>query len=158
MISAKDKFVLLKLVVQLQYIGYITHLRGYIASTQPSPPFAKNVRVPLADSFTWYGVAPRFFDCWNQIAIRLSSYAVGRLPLTPDPLILLLGIYDKLPIQKHTKWLLFYASYYARREILLKWKLFWQSFYNDWWLSVRYALPIYHYTYMSRGCPTCQHG
>lgn len=97
MISVKDKVVLLKF---LHMIYSIIHLTGYIALTQHSPHFATNVSVPFAPSITWCGVTPRFL-IWNQIVTRLSKEL--NLPITLDPLVLLLGIYGDLPIQKLAK-------------------------------------------------------
>lgn len=66
------------------------------------------------------------FAHWGQITTRLSTY-LCHLTLS----VLMLGIYDTLPFQKHDKLLLFYTPHYTREEIL-----------NDWCLASRAFLCI----------------
>lgn len=49
--------------------------------------------------------------------------AIGEVTIIADPLVFLLGITNNLPTNTHVaKLFIFYATYYARKTILPKWK------------------------------------
>lgn len=48
--------------------------------------------------------------------------SIGNLNIGIDPLIWLLGICDNVTPNTHKRLFVFYASFYARKAILTKWK------------------------------------
>lgn len=78
---------------------------------------------------------------------------VAGLQLKADPMVFLLGITDNLIAGKHTKLFVFYAAYYARKEILLRWKRSDPPTVEAWRAQINAVLPIYKLTYMGRNCP-----
>lgn len=51
------------------------------------------------------------------------------------------------------KLFLFFAVYYAQRELLLRWKQPTSPMLNSWVAAVNAVLPLYKLTYESRNCP-----
>lgn len=64
----------------------------------------------------------------------------------------LLGKIEDVEATRHVKLFLFYALYYARREILLKWKQPTPPTVNSWIAAVNSVLPLYKLTYENRNC------
>lgn len=79
--------------------------------------------------------------------------SVAGLSLDADPLIFLLGITDNLKATKHTSLFVFYAAYYARKAILLKWKLPEPPQLSTLKTLINTVLPLYKLTYMGQNCP-----
>lgn len=57
---------------------------------------------------------------WEGVMEVLGTF--GDWSLRLDPALALLGNMENIEASRHDKLFLFYALYYARREILLRWK------------------------------------
>lgn len=115
MIAAKDRFIQLKFI----HRAYYTPER--LARIYPtlSP---KCTRCEL-DTGTFYHMVwscPKIRPFWSSVADTLETVCGVEIPL--DPLTLLLSHLEDIEGDRYTKLFLTYSLFYARREILLKWK------------------------------------
>lgn len=84
---------------------------------------------------------------WESVLETLND--LGDWSLQSDPRMLLLGIMDDVVASRHMKLLLFYA----RKEILFRWKQPTPPTRVTWVSAVNVVLPLYRLTYISRTCP-----
>lgn len=70
-----------------------------------------------------------------------------------DTLILLLSHLEDIEGDRYVKLCLTYSLFYARREILLRWKLKEAPSKESWQKTINSVLPPYRITYESRNCP-----
>lgn len=81
----------------------------------------------------------------------LSIICGVTIPL--DPLTLLLSHLDDIEVDRYVKLCLTYSLFYARREVLLKWKQKEPPSKETWQKSINNVLPLYRLTYESRNFP-----
>lgn len=115
MISARDRYIQLKFLHQ----AYYTPQR--LAKIYPSYPD----RCPKCntDTGTFLHVVwscPLLQQFWKEVVQYINS--IGNLAITLNPRVLLLGICDTLTTNTHKRLFIFYALFYARKAILIKWK------------------------------------
>lgn len=111
----------------------------------------------------WKCIAIDFIDCRLYCRILSTLECVVekgsrerlklRLSLSPSPSLALLGIQDDEQQSHHTKFLISYLLYYAKKLILMKWSALTQPAVSSWEAIVNVALPLYKMTYMNRGWP-----
>lgn len=94
---------------------------------------------------------PKIREFWTEVVSVINSVASVVVPL--DPTVLLLGVSDLVTKNTHTKLFIFYAAYYARKAILLKWKTPDPPTLAQWRSMIDAVLPLYKLTYMTRKCP-----
>lgn len=104
------------------------------------------------DTF-WHMVwsCPKLRPFWMAVASTLSNVTGLNIPV--DPQILLLSHLEDVEGDRYCKLCLTFSLYYARREILLRWKLEEPPTLALWRRSVTSVLPLYRMTYESRQCP-----
>lgn len=88
---------------------------------------------------------------WEQVIGALNEF--GDWSLGQDPILALLGSMEDVVASRHVKLFLFYALYYARREILLRWKQAAPLTLRSWVATINSVLSLYKLTYESRNCP-----
>ena len=88
---------------------------------------------------------------WSDVVNVINS--VGNIHVDLNPIILLLGICDNVIPNTHKRLFVFYASFYARKAILLRWKQLEPPTVSQWKALINAALPLYKLTYMNRKCP-----
>lgn len=84
---------------------------------------------------TYYHViwdCPTIQDYWRRVVSDVNI--ATNLSLSMDPKVLLLGITDSVTHSTHTKLLLFYLCFYARKVLLQHWKL----------VTPPYSCPVAH--------------
>lgn len=103
---------------------------------------------------TYYHV---IWDCpliqafWKKVVSDIN--AATSLPVSVDTKVLLLGITKSVTHSTHTRLLLFYLCFYARKVLLQHWKLAFPPTAAQWYTLVGSVLPLYKLTYMGRKCP-----
>lgn len=88
---------------------------------------------------------------WEAVASTIGDICGTRIQL--DPLTLLLSHFEEVEGDRYTKLCIAFSLFYARREILLRWKLAEQPMLDSWQLLVNSVLPFYRLAYESRQCP-----
>lgn len=88
---------------------------------------------------------------WLEVVEVINSAA--NLNVQVNPIILLLGVCDNLIPNVHNRLFVFYASFYARKTILLKWKQPDPPTVSQWKAFINAVLPLYKLTYINRKCP-----
>lgn len=81
----------------------------------------------------------------------INQTAGTSLPLAPE--IMLLNILADPTVRKYAKLFIVYSTFYARREILLRWKNGAPPTATDWRNTLNAVLPLYKITYINRNCP-----
>lgn len=116
MIAAKDRFIQLKLLHRAYYMPQrLSHIYS-----QLDP---KCTRCGLEVGSFWHMVwsCPKLHrPYWEAIVATLSNICGVRIP--SDPLMLLLSHLEDIEGDRYSKLCLTFVLYYARREILLRWK------------------------------------
>lgn len=115
MISARDRFVQLKFLHRVYYTPQKLS-RIYPGLDDGCP----KCRQSVGTFFHVVWACPVLQTYWRDIVSDVNG--VAGLQLKADPMMFFLGITDNLTAGKHTKLFVFYAAYYARKEIMLLWK------------------------------------
>ena len=146
MISAKERFIQLKFIHRVYYtpqrLAVIYH-----TSEDKCPRCGREVGNFI--HMVW--LCPKVQEFWRLVAAEIES--IGGVAVGLNPLILLLGITDNLPTSTHKKLFIFYTAFYARKAILLQWKVADPPGLSAWRKLVNDTLPMYKLTYMGRNCP-----
>lgn len=113
--SARDRYIQLKLFHQAFYTPQ--RLAKIYSSYSDRCPKCNT------DTGTFLHVVwscPLIQQFWREVVQSINS--IGNLAITLDPRVLLLGICDTLTTNTHKRLFIFYALFYARKAILIKWK------------------------------------
>lgn len=146
MISARDRFI------QMKFLHRVYYTPHRLANIYPGvEDVCPKCRQSVGTFFHVVWSCPILQTYWREVVSDING--VAGLHLDVDPLVFLLGITDNLATTKHTKLFVFYAAYYARKEILLRWKLPDPPTTKAWRAQVNAILPMYKLTYMGRNCP-----
>lgn len=146
MISARDRYIQLKFL----HRAYYTPQRLARFYPTQSDKFSKcNNAVGMFFHVVWS--CPLIHQFWREMVQYINS--IGNLTIGLDPRVLLLGICDAITTSTHKQLLIFYASYYARKAILIKWKQSEPPTVGQWKTLIDNTLPLYKLTYISRKCP-----
>lgn len=143
MISATDRFVQLKF---LHRVYYTPHILSIIYPGMEDTCSKCRQLVGTFLHMVWS--CPVLQTYW-----RADIKKVAGLHLDIDPLVFLLGIIDNLATTKHAKLFVFYAAYYGRKTVLLKWKLSDPPTLSTCCAQINVVLPLYKITYIGRNCP-----
>lgn len=85
---------------------------------------------------------------WGDV----NQVAGTTLPLTSE--VMLLNVLTDPMVRKYAKLFIIYSTYYARREILLKWKAEVPPTLTTWWNTLNNVLLLYKIMYINRNCPS----
>lgn len=94
---------------------------------------------------------PMLSSFWAEIFDQLNVRLELNVPMTPE--LALLGVHDDDQRSHHSKLLISYLLFYAKKEILCKWTSSVPPDVATWENKVNAALPMYKLTYINRGCP-----
>lgn len=114
MISARDRF-------QLKFLHRAYYTPSRLAAIYPERSSSCPGCGDPESSFlhmTWS--CPHLQGFWNQVLDDINQTVGTSLPLAPE--IMLLNILTDLTVRKYAKLFIVYSTFYARREILLRWK------------------------------------
>lgn len=92
-------------------------------------------------------IQPFWREVFDLINVKLD------LPIPMSPELALLGIPDDNQRSHHSKPLISYLLFYAKKVIICKWSSPDPPTLSSWLAMIDGALPIYKLTYISRGCP-----
>lgn len=98
-----------------------------------------------------------FWDCpalstfWSGVFEQLNVRLELSVPRTPE--LALLGIHEDEQRPHHSKLLISFLLFYAKKEILCRWSSPSPPTLTSWENTINAALPLYKLTYISRGCP-----
>lgn len=146
MIASRDRFVQLKFL----HRAYYTPQR--LASINPSlSPLCTRCSTEQGSFFHMVWTCNKICPYWRGVTDVLTE--VCGATLTLDPLVFLLSYLGDVEGDRYTKLCLTFALYYARREILLRWKGTDIPTVASWRSAINKVLPLYKITYKSRNCP-----
>lgn len=94
---------------------------------------------------------PKIQPYWEAVASKLTDVIGTDIQVGPS--ILLLSYLENVDVERYSKLCLMFSLYYARWEIMLKWKSETSPNCASWQCSVNLVLPLYRSTYESRLCP-----
>lgn len=146
MISAKERYIQLKFIHRAYYTPPEALEKIYPTQSDRCPKCTMELGTFL--HVVW--ACPFIQKFWEGVVLTINS--VGNISLGLDPLVLLWGICDRVASNTH-KQLVFYATFYARKAILLNWKQPDPPSVSQWKALVDSILPLYKLTYMSCKCP-----
>lgn len=146
MIAAKDRFIQLKFI----HRAYYTPER--LARIYPIlTPTCTRCELDTGTFYHMVWSCPKLHHFWRSVADTLERVCGIEIPL--DPLTCLLSHLEDIAGDRYTKLFLTYSLFYARREILLKWKQKEAPTKETWLKAINNVLPLYRITYESRNCP-----
>lgn len=146
MISARDRYIQLKFLPRAYYTPQ--KLSNIYPTQSDRCPKCKT---ELGTFMHVVWSCPVIQHFWSQVVDNINT--VSQLQIGMNPIILLLGICDNITPNTHKRLFVFYASFYARKSILLKWKQPDPPTVSQWRALVNSTLPLYKLTYMNRKCP-----
>lgn len=146
MISARDRFIQLKFIHRVYYTPQRL-ARIYPTQTDRCPKCMGELGTFI--HVVWE--CPLIQKFWTEVVEVIN--AVGNLNIQRNPIILLLGVCDNVIPSVHKRLFVFYASFYARKAILLRWKQPDPPTVTQWRGIVDSVLPLYKATYINRKCP-----
>lgn len=146
MIAAKDRFIQLKFLHRAYYTPQ--RLARILPHRDPMCP-----RRRVEEGSFWHMVwsCPKIQPYWQEVADALTEVCGSRIPF--EPLTLLLSHLEEVQGDRYIKLCLTFSLFYAKREILLRWKLAERPTKASWCQSIHSVLPLYRLTYQSRQCP-----
>lgn len=112
MVSAKDRYIQLKFL----HRAYYTLQR--LSRIYPTNSDRTQCNTELGTFIHVVWSCPVIQQFWSQVVDTINS--VGHLQIGMNPIILLLGVCDNITASTHKRLFVFYASFYARKSILLK--------------------------------------
>lgn len=147
MISARDRFIQLKFLHQAYYTP--CRLAAIYQERSPSCPRCGDPEASFLH-MTWS--CPLLQGFWDQVLEDINQAAGTSLPQTPE--IMLLNVLADPTVRKYTKLFIAYPTFFARREILLRWRSGAPPTATDWRNTLNTVLPLYKITYINRNCPS----
>ena len=146
LIAARDRFIQIKFLHQAYYTPQ--RLARIYPQRDPLCP-----RCGVQEGSFWHMVwsCPMIQRYWGRVAGILGT--VSQLHVPTDPLVLLLSHLEETQGDRYSKLFLTFSLFYARREILLKWRAAEPPTVEAWTQSINNVLPLYRITYESRQCP-----
>lgn len=146
MIAAKDRFI------QLKFLHRAYHTPQRLARIYPQrDQLWPRCRQDVGSFCHMVWSCPKLLPYWEAVAATLSKASGTQIPL--NPLTLLLSLLDEVQGDRYIKLCMTFSLFYARREILLRWKSVEPPTCASWHLSINSVLPLYRLTYESRQCP-----
>lgn len=134
MIAAKDRFIQFKFL----HRAYFTPQRLARIYLQRDPN-CQRCRQEVGTFWHMVWSCPKLRLFWSAVASTLSNVIGSNLPM--DPQILLLSHLEDVEGDRYSKLCLTFALYYARREILLRWKMVEPPTLASWIRSVNKGTP-----------------
>lgn len=147
LISARDRFLQLKFLHRAYYTP--RKLAVIYPDRSPACPRCGDLDASFLH-MTWS--CPRLRGYWEQVLADVNQTVETTIPLCPRAL--LLNVLVDSGVGKYAKLFIAFATYYARREILLRWKLSEPPTVNAWRKTLNTVLPLYKITYVNRNCPS----
>lgn len=144
MISARDGFLQLKFLHREYYTPRM--LAVIYPDRSPACPRCGDPEASFIH-MTWS--CPLLQGFWEKVLADVNQAAGNTIPLRPETRLLNVTIDPS--VGKYTKLLIAYATYYARREILLRWT---PPTITTWRNTLNAVLPLYKITYINRNCPS----
>lgn len=96
------------------------------------------------------GLATVVRPYWESVITELNELCDGFLQL--ELRMALLSIMQYVLASRYLQLFLFFALYYAHRELLLRWKQPTLPTLTSWVSAVNAVLPLYKLSYENRGC------
>lgn len=146
MVAAKDRFAQLNF---LHRAYYTPQKLAHIYLQRDSNCQRCKQEVGTFQHMVWS--SPKLQPYWVGVASTLSEISGAKVQM--DPQLLLLSHMEDIEGDRYHKLCMTFSLYYARREMLLKWKSEEPPTHASWQSSVNSVLPLYRLTYESRQCP-----
>lgn len=146
MISAKDHFIQLKFLHRANYT--LVRLAGIYSDVSP---LCSRCQSSTGTFFHLVWMCHHIHRFWEKVIAVLNNF--GDWSLGQEPALALLGSMEDVVATSNLNLFLFFALYYARREILIRWKQPAPPTIDTWKAEVNAVLLSYRLTYESRNCP-----
>lgn len=145
-----SSFILSIILARDRFIQLIRDTPQRLASIYPQHD-PMSTRCYMEPGTFWHMVwsCSKIWPYWEAVAETLSD--ISGLTIT---LILLLSHLKVVEGDRYAKLCLTFTLFYARREILIRWKSVEPPTRASWLQTVNAVLPLYRITYKSRHCPT----
>ena len=105
-----------------------------------------------------YGLVPSYGLVLPRASLILGGVAEvladrSGVEFVLDPKVFLLSYLGEVEGDRYTKLSITFALFYARREILLRWRGTELPTVSSWLATIHRVLPLYRLTYEGRNCP-----
>lgn len=145
MISSRDK------LIQVTFLHWVYYTSERLQRIFPEcNPVCPCCRLRQGSYIHMFWECPSIMSYWEAVFAEINLRL--QFTLTPTPSLALLGIPDDEQHPHHSKLLISYLLYYAKKEIQLKWLPPHQHDVAAWEAMVNAALPLYKMTYSNKGC------
>lgn len=146
MIASRDRFIQLKFL----HRAYYTPQR--LSNIYPSlSPMCTRCSIERGSFFHVVWACPKIRPYWQEVTNALTEICGTRVSL--DPLLFLLSYLGDVEGDRYTKLCMTFILFYARREILLRWRGMELPMKSSWCSTIDRVLPLHKIMYESRNCP-----